>query len=537
MTNSIADLATSNVIFVIGSNTTDAHPIIALHVKQAKSRGAKIIVADPRKTRMTLWADNWVRQRPGTDVALVNGMMNAILTEGLEASDFIRERTEGIDELKAAVEAWTPERASEVCGVAADDIREIARMYAGAERASILYAMGITQHAHGVDNVYCMADLAMLAGQVGRPGTGVNPLRGQNNVQGACDAGALFNFYPGYAKTDDPAAKERFETAWGVGLSDRPGLSVVEMMNAAHAGEVKAMLVMGENPMLSDPDLEHVRESLEALDFLVVQDIFMTETSQMADVVLPAASFAEKTGTFTNTERKVQLLRKAIPSPGQARDDLWIVNEIARALHSAEAEGARHLHPSVTSDDPFEVMAEMAGVIVQYAGISCERLEDGGIPWPCPSHDHPGTPILHADKFSRGLGRFMPVEYRPPAEEPDDEFPLVLTTGRLLEQYHTGTMSRRGIGIDEVAPPRYVDINTEDAARLGVAAEDEVTVATRRGQVAARANVTDSVAPGVIYMPFHFAEAPANALTISVLDPIAKIPELKVCAARVTKAD
>jgi formate dehydrogenase alpha subunit len=526
MTNSIADLATSHVILVIGSNTTDAHPIIALHVKQAKSRGAKIIVADPRKTRMTMYSDLWVRQRPGTDVALVNGIMNAILAEGLEDTDFIRERTEGIDELKAAVEAWTPERASEVCGVAADDIREIARTYTGAERASILYAMGITQHAHGVDNVYCIADLAMLAGQVGRPGTGVNPLRGQNNVQGACDAGALFNFYPGYAKTDDPAAKEKFETAWGVGLSDRPGLSVVEMMNAAHAGDVKAMLIMGENPLLSDPDLGHVRASLEALDFLVVQDIFMTETALMADVVLPAASFAEKTGTFTNTERKVQLVRKAIPSPGQARDDLWIVNEIARTIHGT----------SITSDDPFEVMVEMAGVIPQYAGITCERLEGGGISWPCPSRDHPGTPILHADKFSRGLGRFMPVEYRPPVEETDAEFPFVLTTGRLLEQYHTGTMSRRGTGIDEVAPPGYVDINPEDAARLGLAFDDEVAVATRRGEVRAKANVTDSVAPGVIYMPFHFAEAPVNALTISALDPIAKIPELKVCAARIVKA-
>lgn len=527
MTNSIADLATSQVILVIGSNTTDAHPIIALHLKQAVSRGAKLIVCDPRKIRLTLWAHKWVRQRPGTDVALLNGIMNVILAEGLADWDFIRERTEGIEELRAVVEEWSPERAADVTGVDAEDIREIARVYAGAERSSILYAMGITQHTSGVDNVHSVANLAMLAGQVGRPGTGVNPLRGQSNVQGACDAGALFNFYPGYGPVDDPDVRKKFKEAWGVaGLPDRPGLSVVEMIDAAHEGGVRAMYIMGENPVLSDPDVEHVREGLEALDFLVVQDLFMTETARLADVVLPAASFAEKTGTFTNTERRVQLVRRAFAPPGDALDDLTIINALARTLTGAAG--------GVTSNDPYEVMVEMAGVIPQYAGITCERLESGGIPWPCPSVDHPGTPTLHADKFARGLGCFKPADFRPPAEEPDEDYPLLLTTGRVLEQYHTGSMSRRAVGIDQVAPPGYVDINPADAGRLGLSTDDEVIVATRRGEVPARANVTDHVPAGVVYMSFHYSEAPANALTISVLDPVAKIPELKVCAARVT---
>jgi predicted molibdopterin-dependent oxidoreductase YjgC len=552
MTNSIADLATSDVLLVIGSNTTQAHPIIALHLKQAVARGAQLIVVDPRRTRLVDYATRWIRQKAGTNVALLNAIIHVVIEEGLAAEEFIRTRTEGYEELARTVASYTPESAEKQTGVPADDIRWIARTYATAQRASIVYAMGITQYSSGVDNVCSVANLAMVTGQIGRPGTGVNPLRGQNNVQGSCDVGGLSNYYPGYGKVEDPAAREKFEKAWGAELSDRGGLTAVEMTGAAHEGRLRGMYIVGENPMLSDPDVNHLRQALGRLDLLVVEDIFMTETAALADVVLPAACFAEKSGTFTSTERQIKLVRRAIEPPGEAMEDLAIINALARAIVRAEAKAgvsrtagdpssalfgrAYPFADGVTSCDAGEVLDEIAAVTPQYSGIGSGRLESGGIAWPCPAPEHPGTPVLHEEKFTRGLGKFMPCEWRPPAEMPDEEFPFVLTTGRLLEQYHTGTMARRGEGFDEVAPPGYVEVHPEDAARLRIAADDELVISSRRGEIQARADVTDRTPPGTVHMTFHYRENPANELTIAALDPISKIPEFKWCAVRVEPA-
>jgi len=525
MTNSIEDLAHADTVFLIGSNTTEAHPIIGVQVKRAVRRGAKLIVADPRKIELVELASTWMRQRPGSDVALVNGMMNVILSEGLADEEFIAQRCESFDEAKAVIEKMTPEKASELTGVEPGLIRDAARTYASASKAAILYAMGITQHSHGTDNVLALANLAMTTGNIGRPGTGVNPLRGQNNVQGCCDMGGLPNVLPGYQKVTDESARKKFEEAWAHVLPAGPGLTVVEMTQAAIGGRVKAMYVMGENPILSDPDLGHVEEALDALDFLVVQDIFMTETAKLADVVLPAASFAEKWGTFTNTERRVQLVRPALEPPGDARPDLEIIVELSKRL-------GRY----VVSRHPDRVLDEISRLVPSYGGISFDRLkEECGLVWPCPTKEHPGTPVLHETEFARGKGLFHGVEYRPPAEEPDDEYPFVLTTGRMLTQYHTGTMSRRSKGLNSLSTPGTVDVNPADAARLGVHEGDEVSVTTRRGAVTAKAQVTDEVPPGVLFSTFHFLETPINMLTNPALDPVAKIPELKVCAARVEK--
>jgi formate dehydrogenase alpha subunit len=525
MTNSIAELEDADCIFVTGSNTTEAHPIIALYLKAAVSRhGAKLIVADPRRIDLTRFAALHVRQRSGTDVALINGMMNVILSEGLWDRDFVAKRTEGFEEFRRCVEAYTPERACAITGVPAEDIRTAARVYASAERASIVYSMGITQHTTGTDNVLALANLAMLTGSVGFPSTGVNPLRGQNNVQGACDLGALPNVYTGYQSVEDAQVRRKFEEAWGVPLPGKPGLTVVEIINAAAEGRVRGLYVMGENPMMSDPDLNHVREALEKLDFLCVQDIFLTETAQMADVVLPAASFAEKDGTFTNTERRVQRVRKAVEPPGEARDDWRIICELA----------ARMGRP-MSCEGPVEVMEEIARLTPTYAGVSFSRLEGEGLQWPCTDAAHPGTVFLHEGQFRSGRGRFHVTHFREAAELPDDDYPYLLTTGRLLYHFHTGSLTRRTEGLEEIAPPAPFEISPDDAAREGIGEGEQVAVTSRRGSVQVRALITDRVPNGTVFMPFHYREAPANVLTNPALDPVAKIPELKVCAVRIRK--
>jgi formate dehydrogenase alpha subunit len=527
MTNSIGEIEHADCILVTGSNTTEAHPIIALEVKAAVRRhGARLIVADPRRIDLVRFADVHLRQQSGTDVALFNAMMNVILEENLHDEEFIEARTENFAEFRRCVEECPPEEAECITGVPADEIRQAARIYAGAERASIIYSMGITQHTTGTDNVLALANLAMLTGNMGRESTGVNPLRGQNNVQGACDLGALPNVYPGYQKVDDPEVHSKFERAWDAELPDEPGLTVVEMMDAAHDGRVRALYVMGENPMLSDPDVGHVREALERLDFLCVQDIFLSETAELADVVLPAASFAEKEGTFTSTERRVQRVRKAVPPPGEARPDWEILCELSCRLGY-----------DMRCDHPSEVMDEIASVTPIYGGMHFNRLEGTGLQWPCPDDEHPGTPFLHEGEFRRGLGRFHPTPFRAADELPDEQFPYILTTGRFLYHFHTGTLSRQTAGLEELCPPAPFEINPEDAAREGIEDGDMVEISSRRGTVTARAVVTERSPEGTVFMPFHFREAPANALTNPALDPIAKIPELKVCAVRLRTTD
>ena len=525
MTNSMADLEEADAILVIGSNTTECHPIIGSAIKRAAAlRNVPLIVADPRAIELTEFATVHMQQKSGTDVALVNAMMHVILREGLADKDFIAERTEGFEELRKAVEPYTPELGEKISGVPAADIARAARIYAKAPAAAIIYSMGITQHTTGTDNVLSLANLAMLTGNIGKPGAGVNPLRGQSNVQGACDLGALPNVYPGYQKVDDEAVRRKFEAAWGAALPSKAGLTVVEMMRAAADGAVKALYVMGENPMLSDPNITHVEEALKSLDFLVVQDIFLTETARLADVVLPAASFAEKDGTITNTERRVQRLRAAITPPGEARVDWRIICALARRL------GYEMSYPDVAA-----IEDEIAGLSPIYGGITYDRLDGEGLQWPCPTKDHPGTPYLHKGKFTRGLGKFHPVEFIAPNELPDAEYPLVLSTGRVLQHFHTGTMSRRSAVLDQIVPHGEIEIHPADAAALGIDNGEVVRVSTRRGAIETHARVTERVAKGSLFAAFHFAEAPANRLTNDALDPIAKIPEFKVCAARVEK--
>lgn len=524
---SVEDIEDAKVILVIGSNTTDAHPIIGYHIMQAVTKhGARLIVIDPRRTKLVEFADVWLSPKPGTDVALLNAMMNVILEEDLHDESFIEQRTEGFEDLKAILPECSPEDVEKITGVSAYDIRAAARLYAGEGRASIFYTMGIAQHTSGTDNVLALANLAMMTGNVGRRGAGVNPLRGQNNVQGACDMGALPDVFTGYRRVDNDKARVKFAERWGVDLSNKPGLTLTEINDMAMEGKVKAIYIMGENPVVSDPDTKHVRESLKKLDFLVVQDIFLTETAEYADVVLPGASFAEKDGTFTNTERRVQRVRKATEPPGKAKADWQIISEIAIALR----------YP-MKYNSAEEIMSEIRELTPTYAGITYDRLDLlGGLQWPCPTEGHPGTRMLHTENFFHGKGLFTPTRYRLPAEEPDSEYPLILTTGRNAWQYHTRTMTGKSEGLNALAPDNFIEINPVDAKKYGLVADEMVVVASRRGRVIARALVSDKVRPGVIFMPFHYAESAANELTNTAIDPIAKIPELKVCAVRLEKA-
>ena len=526
MTNPIEDIEKANVILITGSNTTENHPVLSTYVKRAvKFNGAKLIVVDPRKIPVTRYADIWIRQNLGTDVIWINGMMHVIIKENLYDEKYVTERTVGLDELKATVEKYTPEYVESLTGIPKEQLIEAARLFAGAKAASILYAMGITQHVTGTDNVKSLANLAMLCGNVGVEGGGVNPLRGQNNVQGACDMGGLPNVYTGYQPVTDKGARERMEKAWGVeGLPAEVGLTATIMMEKAHEGELKALYIIGENPMISDPNLNHAKKSLENLEFLVVQDIFMTETAELADVVLPTASFAEKNGTFVNTERKVQRVRKAIDPPGQAKDDWAIICEISRRMG----------YP-MEYNNPEEIMTEISEVTPSYCGISYGRIEDDGIHWPCPNSDHPGTPCLHVDKFSCGLGVFHAIDYLPPAEMVDDKYPMYLTTGRVLYQYHTGTMTMKSEGLNELAPRSFVEISGEDAQSYSISDGDLLKIASRRGEIEAEARISDKAVTGTVFIPFHYAKGAANMLTNAALDPVAKIPEYKVCAVSLSK--
>ena len=525
MTNSIEDLEEADCILAIGSNTTEGHPIVGLRIKRAVMRDdCKLIVAEPRHIRLCYYAQQWLRHRPGSDVALLNGMMNVILSEGLEDEEFIRERCEGFKEFKKVVEEYTPERAAEICGVEADDIRRAARTFATADSAAIVYAMGITQHTTGVDNVLSLANLAMLTGNIGRPGTGVNPLRGQNNVQGACDMACLPGNLPAYKRVAEDAERKPFEEAWGVKLPAKPGLTIPKIIDGAADGTVKALYVMGENPMMSDPDTAHVEHALKNLDLFIVQDIFLNETAQLAHVVLPSSAWAEKEGTFTNTERRVQRIRKAVDAPGEARDDWAIITAIADKM------GAPWSYDSAQA-----VFEEVARVTASYAGITYDRIEWKGLQWPCPTPGHPGTPILHGAAFTRGKGLFTVCEHIPPAELPDREYPLMLTTGRILYQYHTSTMSRRSKGLVSRTPDAFVEVNPADAKKLGIGHGDKVEVASRRGTIEVTAEVSRKCDEGVVFIPFHYSEAAVNRLTNKAIDPVANIPEYKVCAVKMRK--
>jgi formate dehydrogenase alpha subunit len=538
MTNSVPELESADCILITGSNTTEGHPLIATRIFRAVENGAKLIVIDPRSIQIAKKASLHLRQKPGSDVAWINGMMHVIINEGLADADFVGERTEGYDELKALVAEYTPEKAEAISSIPADGLREAARAYAKADRAAIVYAMGITQHTTGHDNVRSLANLAMLTGNVGRESTGVNPLRGQNNVQGACDLGGLPNVYSGYQRVTDPNVQRKFQDMWGSAGPLQVGLTIPDMSQAAHGGALKAMYIMAENPMLSDPDVRHLEESLGHLDFLVVQDIFMTETAQLAHLVLPGASFAEKEGSYTGTDRRVQRVRQAIPPLGEARADWEIICQVAKR---AQARLGQETHGAPCGGwdyaSPKEVMDEIVAVTPIYGGVSYERLEDlGSLQWPVPTSDHPGTPYLHKGKFSRGLGKFNPVEWKPPAEEADAEYPFTLTTGRIMFHFHTGTMTRRSEKLHQEVPHAYAEINPADAASLDIGQGEKMRLVSRRGEIELQARITPRVPEKVIFVPFHFTEARANVLTQMALDPVAKIPEYKVSAIRVEKA-
>ena len=544
MTNSIDDIADqAKAFFVIGTNTTQQHPVIGMRIRQAvRQRGAVLIVADPRRIDLTDFATLHLRHKSGTDIALVNGLMHIILANGWEDKEFIAARTEGFEDFKALIETYTPERAAEITGVPVEQLQQAAEILAVNKPAAVLWAMGITQHTTGTHNVMSLANLQMLLGNMGVPGGGTNPLRGQNNVQGACDLGGLPNVYPGYQKVTLPENREKFAKAWGVatgdGLSDQVGLTATEMMPAAADGELKVLYILGENPIMSEPDTNHIRHCLETCDFILLQEIFPSETSPYADILLPGASFAEKDGTFTNTERRIQMGHKAIKSPGEAKPDWWITAELAKHVLAG---GGRQIAEATYSgwdyENPAQVMDEIAALTPIYAGVSHKRLENGEtFQWPVKDKNHPGTPILHVGQFSRGLGKFHAIDHVPPAELPDDEYPMLLGTGRVLFHWHGGEMTRRSKGLLEIYPHALIEVNEDDAAKLDLGENKRVRVSSRRGSIEAEALVTDRVPPGMVYANFHFPEASANELTIAALDPIAKIPEYKVCAVKVEAA-
>lgn len=527
MTNAVSELEHSSTIFIIGSNTATSHPLVATRIFRAIENGAKIIVADPRKNQIADFADLYIRHRPGTDVALLNGMMKVILDEGLADNAFIAENTEGFDDFKQTIDTINLEEVSQICRVSVEEIKTLAGIYGAADCASIVYCMGITQHTNGVNNVKTLANLSMLTGNIGKPGTGVNPLRGQNNVQGACDMGALPNVYTGYQPVTLGAANKKFAQAWGVdSLPTNIGLTLPEMLSGIEKDEVKALWIMGENPVVSDPDANHVVKALKKVDLLIVQDIFLTPTAKLAHVVLPGVSFAEKDGTFVNTERRVTRVRKAIDPMGDARQDWQIIQDISSRFGYEMA-----------YESPEAIFNEIASLTPSYAGIAYERLEGEGIQWPCPSKEHPGTPFLHKDgKFTRGKGLFHSIDYRPPAEVTDEAYPYLMTTGRVYAHYHTGTMTRNSASLNFEVSEGFLEINPFDAENLDICDGQKIKMASRRGEIETRIMITDRVDPGVVFMPFHFEEANVNKLTNPAFDPIAKIPEFKVCAVKLEKA-
>jgi formate dehydrogenase major subunit len=534
MTNNIHDIAESKCIFVLGSNTFEQHPLIGLSIIRAKQKGAKVIVFDPRYTPTAKQADLYASFYSGTDVAILNGIMQQIIKNGWEAKEYIEKRTKDFDKLKAVVmkPEYSLENVSRISGIPVKDLATAAEWFAKSPSSCLLYSMGITQHTTGVDNVKSVANLLMITGNVGKVGGGVNALRGQNNVQGACDMGCLPNVYSGYQKVIDEPMVNKMKEAWGCDCAGgKIGYTVTEMMNVLteNPPKLKALYIMGENPMISDPDLAHVEHALKNLEFLVVQDIFLTETAQLANVVLPAACYAEKDGTQTNTERRVQRFRKAVEPPGEAKADWQIFCELAKKMGYEK---------QFSFKSPEDIFNEVAKVTPSYGGMNYMRLEKPeALHWPCPTADHPGTPILHTQKFANpdGLGVFSPIEFKAAAELPDAEYPFILTTGRCIWQWHTGSMTRRSPSLEKEAPTGWIEINTEDAKALGIVDNELVKAISRRGEIKVPARVTSEIKRNVMFMPFHYAECAANLLTNNALDPLAKIPEFKVCAIRVEK--
>jgi formate dehydrogenase alpha subunit len=535
MSNSIAEMEHLDTFIVTGSNTTETHPVISLSLKKAvRQNGATLIVIDPRQIELTDFATLWLRQKPGTDVAVYSAMAHVIVQEKLYDESFIAERTEGFEDYIESLEVCTPEWAENISGVPADDIRQAARLYAKAERAAFYWGMGISQSVHGTDNALSLANLALMTGNLGKAGTGLNPLRGQNNVQGCSDSGGLPNVYTAYQRVDDPDVKAKFETAWQTTLSDEVGLTVTEMVDGALTGKIRAMLVMGENPMMSEPNLSHAQHAIEQLDLLVCIDIFMNETSEHADVILPAASFAEKNGTFTNSDRRVQRIRQAMPLVGEARPDWVIVCELAK-----RTEAKLGITQSAGFDfaDAEAIWEEMLSLTPPFYGITYERLErEGGVHWPCPSLDHPGTPYLFEDDFPRGRGKFWALDYTSESEHPDEAYPFNLTTGRVLFHWHTGSMTRR-TKLENAFPEAILEMHPDDAQTLNVISGDWVDVSSRRGSVVCRVLVTGRSPVGTVFLPFHFAEAAANLLTNNKIDPRAKIPDFKMAAVNIRKTE
>ena len=530
MTNTIADITdTPDVIMMVGSNIEEAHPVIGMQVRAAVERGSKLIVVDPRDIRIADAADIHLKLRPGTNVAFANGFARALIHAGLADDAFIEERTEGFDAFAAMVESYTPERVAEICHIDPDDLVAAAELYGRADTAPIIYCLGVTEHSTGTEGVMSLSNIALVAGKLGRPGCGVNPIRGQNNVQGACDMGATPADFPGYQKVANPEVRAKFEEAWGVALPEKPGLMATECFGAMKDGRIRGLFIFGEDPVRTDADTNHVMGALRALDFLVVDDLFLTETAALADVVLPGRSYAEKEGTFTNTERRVQRIRPAVEIEG-TRPDTWIFTEIMNRMGYPQP----HLSPAA-------IMDEVARLTPSYGGISHERLDSAevagrGLQWPCPAADSPGTPIMHVGTFSRGKAKFSDAEYRASDELPCDEFPLVLMTGRVLHHYNACAMTARTEGLNAIGDTSFIELNDADAAALGVADGDRVRVESRRGSVVTTARVSPKTSPGETWMPFHFQDGNANWLTNAALDDVCKVPEYKVCAVAVRRA-
>ncbi len=526
MTNSIGEIEGADVIFLIGSNATEAHPIIGNKMKRTvKYNGTKLIVVDPRKTELANMADLWLPLKPGSDVALINGLMNIIIEEGLTDEEYIASRVEGYKELKEVVKKYTPDVVEEITGIGKDLLYSAARMYCSSKKAGIFYTLGITEHTTGTENVMSLANLAMITGHLGHESAGINPMRGQNNVQGACDMAALPNNFPGYQNAYDEETIQKYEKIWNTKLSRNKGLRIPEMITEAHEGKVKAMYVMGEDPVLTDPNANHVKEALSNLDFFVVQDIFLTETAKFADIILPATCYAEKEGTFTNTERRVQRVRKAANAPGQAKLDWEIISSIAKAMGIQGFDFKN-------SKDVFE---DIRKATASYKGITYDRIDKVGIQWPCPTESHPGTKFLHKGVFARGKGLIKPAEYKPPAEVTDSEYPMVLSTGRML--YHYNIMTRESKALNDIRPCELAEINPADALKLGLKEYDAIEVKSRRGQLTTRVTITDKVKPGVIFMTLHYWESPVNEVTNDAYDPITLTAEYKVSAVSIKKAN
>lgn len=537
MSNSMDDVASfSQSMLIIGSNTTEQHPVFGAKIRQAVlQRGLKLVVADPRKIDITEFATIHLRHRPGTDVALINGLMHIILEKGWQDQAFINDRTEGFDEFEATVRQYPPELVSEITRIPVEKLYKAAEILALHKPMAVLWAMGITQHIVGVRNVMDLANLQMLLGNMGIPGGGVNPLRGQNNVQGACDMGGLPNVYSGYQPVTSEDAFNKFSTAWGATGNNKVGMTVTEMIPSILDGKIRALYILGEDPVMSDPDTKHIRKCLDACEFIVLQEIFPSESSIYADVMLPGCSFAEKTGTFTNTERRIQLVRQAIEPVGEALPDWKITTLLANKIIST---GGREIAEARFSGWDYEntaqVMDEIAALTPSYTGVTLQRLDQGDrLQWPVKSMDHPGTPILHIGQFTRGKGKFFPIEHLPPAEAPDDQYPMILNTGRVLYHWHGGEMTRRAEGLVSIYNRPLVEINPDDALTIGINGNKRLRITSRRGSIEAEAWVTDRVPPGMVFANFHFPEAGVNELTQAVLDPVAKIPEYKITAVRV----